>query len=83
MSECKTVAFSVMLQKKKNLLVFIQENKIRLPLGMEGKFLIFLLILNRIIQNYVKMCDDLHLLCKILVKESVYRRTFVFNMSPC
>lgn len=68
--------------KKKNLLVFIQR-KTRLPLRMEGKFLIFLIILNRNIQISVKMCDDLHFIVKILVKESVYIRTSVFNMSPC
>lgn len=67
MSECKTVAFSVMLQKKKDSFGFYTGKKISLPLGMEGKFLIFLIILNRNIQNYVKMCDDLHLHCKILV----------------
>lgn len=54
-----------MLQKKKILLVFIQEKKRnRLPLCMEGKFLIFLIILNRNIQISVKMCDDLHFIVK-------------------
>lgn len=52
--------------KKKILLVFIQEKKKRnrLPLCMEGKFLIFLIILNRNIQISVKMCDDLHFIVK-------------------
>lgn len=51
--------------KKKILLVFIQEKKRnRLPLCMEGKFLIFLIILNRNIQISVKMCDDLHFIVK-------------------
>lgn len=31
---------------------------------MEGKFLIFLKILNRNIQISVKMCDDLHFIVK-------------------
>lgn len=55
-----------MLQKKKILLVFIQEKKKRnrLPLCMEGKFLIFLIILNRNIQISVKMCDGLHFIVK-------------------